>query len=228
MFLPRLNIETGSRAVIFFTQPEWDYAKRALFTGKYIKFLNLQIGYNEKALILGPLIGASLLSIILEVLKSLGLKEIIGIGWSGKVNYKLSLGDLFLPEKAYSLEGVSKLYFPRKRVFYPDMLLFKKIEKEIAKKEIPFQKGNIISVDAPFVFEKNKEYLKKWINKVEAVDMETSALFSVGKSLQMKVMALHFIVDEVGKIFSKRPEKEILTKRERLFEILKDFLEYKL
>jgi len=228
MFLPKLKIKTGKRSVIFFTLPEWNHAKEKILTGKNVSFLNLQIRYNERSLILGPVIGASFLSIILEVLKSLGIEEIIGIGWAGKLSFKVNRGDLFLPLKAYTKEGVSKFYIPKKRVFYPDKALFKKIEKEMIKREISFKKGNIISVDAPFVFEIKKELLEKWKNEAETLDMETSALFSIGKSLQIKVMALHFIIDEVGKFFNKRPEEEIKIKRQKVFKILKDFLDYKI
>jgi uridine phosphorylase len=227
MFLPKLKIKTGKRSVIFFTLPEWNHAKEKILTGKNASFLNLQIKYNEKSLILGPVIGASFLSIILEVLKSLGIEEIIGVGWAGKLSFKINRGDLFLPLKAYAKEGVSNFYIPKKRVFNPDRALFKKIEKEMVKRNINFKEGSIISVDAPFVFEGKKVYLEKWRKKIEALDMETSALFSIGKSLQIKVMALHFIIDEVGKFFKKRPEEEIKIKRQKVFEILKDFLDYK-
>ena len=227
MFLPDLKIKTGSRAVIFFTLPEWNYAKNRLFMNKKAGFLNLKIRYNEKALILGPLMGAPLVGIVIEVLNSLGIKEIIGVGWAGKVNPRLIKGDLFLPTKAYSLEGVSRFYFPKKRVFYPDRNIFKKVEKEIAKR-ISFKRGEILSVDAPLIFEKEKMHLHRWRNKVEAIDMETSALFSVAHSLQMKVMALHFIIDEVGIFSRKKPEEEIKIKREKVFEVLKDFLDYKI
>jgi len=71
-------------------------------------------------------------------------------------------------------------------------------------------------------------HLYRWRNKVEAIDMETSALFSVAHSLQMKVMALHFIIDEVGTFSRERSEKEIKIKREKIFEVLKDFLDYKI
>ena len=227
MFLPDLKIKTGSRAVIFFTLPEWNYAKNKLFMNKKVGFLNLKIRYNKKALILGPLIGAPLVGIVMEVLKSLEIKEIIGVGWAGKVNPRLIKGDLFLPTKAYSLEGVSRFYFPKKRVFYPDRNIFEKVEKEIAKR-ISFKKGEILSVDVPFIFEKEKMHLYKWKNKIEAIDMETSALFSVAHSLQMKVMALHFITDEVGIFSRERPEEEIKIKREKVFEVLEDFLDYKI
>lgn len=227
MFLPKLKIETGSRAVIFFTLPEWNYAENRLSMTKKISFLNFKIKYNERALILGPLIGASQLGIALEILNSLGIKEVIGLGWAGKINSKLTEGDLFLPIKAYSLEGVSKFYFPKKKIFFPDKIILKKIENEIIKR-LSFKKGKILSIDAPFVFEREKMYLYKWKNKVDAIDMETSTLFSVGSSLQIKTIALHFITDNIEKISNRRPEEKIKTKREKIFEVLKEFLEYKI
>jgi len=140
MFLPKLKIKTGKRSVIFFTLPEWNHAKEKILTGKNVSFLNLQIKYNEKSLILGPVIGASFLSIVLEVLKSLGIEEIIGIGWAGKLSVKINRGDLFLPLKAYAKEGTSNFYFPKKRVFNPDKTLRKDLKRKLKLKGKKFLK----------------------------------------------------------------------------------------
>lgn len=227
MLLPKLKITPGPRAIIFFTLPEWNKAKEKFSMVKKENFLNVQFKYNDKGVILGPLIGAPFLGIILEILKILKIKEIIGFGWAGKLNPKVNIGDLIVPVKAYSLEGTSKMYFPKKKVFYPDKELLLKIEKKLKQKNIEYKKGKIISVDAPFIFEKKKEFFEKWNRKVEAMDMETSALFSLSKSLQMKSLVLHFITDEIGKIYYKKPENKISLKREAIWEVLKEFLEDK-
>ncbi|WP_038057266.1 hypothetical protein [Thermodesulfobacterium hydrogeniphilum] len=227
MFLPKLDLKTGSRAIIFFTMPEWNFAKTFLNFKNSYTFLNINLKYDEKSLIAGPIIGAPLLSIFLEILKNLGIKEIIAMGWAGKFkSSSLKIGDLFLPIKAYSLEGTSKFYFTNKKVFLPDKEITEKLKKELKNIELCFKKGSIISVDAPVRFEKNRDLIQKWDQKVEAMDMETSALFSIGSSLQIKICVLHFIIDEIGKFLNLRSEKMIKEKREKLLKIWRRFLNY--
>ncbi len=225
MFLPKFKITTGLRAIIFFTLSEWNKAKEKFLMFKRGNYLNVQFRYNDKGLILGPLIGSPFLGIILEILKNLQIKEIIGFGWAGKLNPKIGIGDLFVPVKAYSLEGTTKMYFSKRKVFYPDKNLLLKIEKKLKQKGVEYKKGKILSVDAPFIFERKKEFFEKWNKRVEAMDMETSALFSLSESLQIKSLALHFITDEIGKICYEIPKEKILPKREIIWGILKEFLE---
>ncbi len=227
MFLPKLNIKTGKRAIIFFTLPEWNFAKNYLKLQNSSSFLNINLKYDERGIIAGPLIGAPVLSFLLELLKTLGIEEIIGVGWAGKFKEaSLDLGDIFLPVKAYSLEGVSRFYYPTKSVFSPDKGFLKKLEEELKKEHLFYRKGNIVSVDAPMRFEKDKNLIKKFNQKVFAMDMETSAFFSVSSSLQIKGVVLHFIIDEIGETIVKRPEKIIREKRKKLIKIIERFLNY--
>ncbi|RKX59280.1 MAG: hypothetical protein DRP29_04940 [Thermodesulfobacteriota bacterium] len=228
MFYPPLKIQTGKRAIICFTLPEWNFLNKNLFFERGLTWLNIKIKYNSDAIILGPLIGAPIVAMVLELLSNLGIKEILGIGWAGKINTKLNLGDLLLPQKAYSLEGVSKLYFPSKKVFFPNEKLLNIIEKEMNKQFINYKKGNILSTDVPFKIEKNKGFLEKWKKKINAIDMETSALFSVGNALNLKVVNICFITDEIGKTTYRKPEEKIMEIRKKLLKLLEKFVSYKI
>ncbi len=228
MFLPEVGIKTGKRAIVFFTIPEWRFAVHFLGLKSSLKYMGVSIKYNENGLVAGPVIGAPALALFLELLKKLEIKEVLALGWAGKFKGStLKIEDLLLPEKAISFEGTSKFYYSnKKKVFFPDKELKKRLEKELELGGIPFKKGSILSVDAPIAFEKREELINRFEKKVDAMDMETSCLFAVSASLQIKTCVLHFIIDEVGRVFKNRQEKRIKELRKRLLKVWKGFLEY--
>ncbi|NPA39677.1 MAG: nucleoside phosphorylase [Thermodesulfobacteria bacterium] len=220
MFLPKLNIPKVEKAGIFLPLPEWKYAEKFFKLEKKTRFLNIQIKYSEKFLIAGPLIGAPVVPLLLKILKDTGVKEVFVLGWAGTFQPEL-LGEVFLPEKALSKEGTSK-FFSKKRVFAPDPELFVKLMNCLKSKNIKFYQGKVLSTDVSLCFFPEK--IKSLPDNVLAIDMETSAFFSVGKYLQMKVVVLHFIIDAVGSWLSVRPEDKLREKREKVLLVMKELL----
>lgn len=226
MFLPRLNLKTGSKGIIFFTLPEWNWAKSVFSFEKNFSFLNVKIKYDTRGLICGPVLGAPMLGILMEVLKRLGISQLIGMGWVAKIGQKVRIEDLFIPCKAYSLEGTTKMCFRNKRVFFPEKELYQWLTNKLKDRKIDYKSGNILSIDAPFIFEKNEQIIKKWENKVDCVDMETSCFFSLGEFLNIRTVALHFITDEIGSFKHTRSEEKIRKYRQNLIDIISDFFGY--
>lgn len=225
MFLPRLNLKTGSKGIIFFTLPEWNWAKNVLSFEKNFSFLNVKIKCDTRGLICGPVLGAPMLGILMEMLKRLGIEKLIGIGWVAKIGQNVEIEDLFIPYKAYSLEGTTRMYFGSKKVFFPDRELYTWLTSKLEESKIDYKRGNLLSVDAPFIFEKNEQIIKKWKQKVECIDMETSCLFGLGTFLKIKTVALHFVVDEVGVLKRERSEGKVKNYRKTLEKILREFLQ---
>lgn len=223
MFLPRLNLKTGSKGIIFFTLPEWNWANNVLSFERNFSFLNVKIKYDARGLICGPVLGAPMLGILMEVLKRLGISHLIGVGWVAKIGPRVDIEELFIPCKAYSLEGTTKMYFRNKSVFFPERGLYRWLTNKLKAKKIDYKLGNILSIDAPFIFEKDEQIIKRWERKVDCVDMETSCFFSLGKFLNIKTVALHFITDEVGSFKHTRSEERIRKHRENLIDIISDF-----
>ncbi|QER42147.1 nucleoside phosphorylase [Thermodesulfobacterium sp. TA1] len=226
MFLPKIDLKTGERGILFLTLPEWRFAKENLFFKKHFSFLNLTIKYDERGFICGPVLGAPMLGLLFEVFNHWSLKELLTIGWAAKLGETLKIGDLFLPIKAYSLEGTSRLYLGKTKVFKPEQSFFIKIKENLIQTGLIPSLGSIVSVDAPFIFEKNTQLIKKWKTKVCALDMETSAVFSLGKYFNLKTQPILFITDEVGKLINQRPEKLLRPQREKLLNFLKKFLNH--
>lgn len=221
-YLPK--IQTGKRAILALVLPEGIFLQKNLNWKKSFKWLNFNISYNEKALLLTPVLGAPALALALELLKQMEIEEIIALGWVGKISKKLNIGDFFLPKKAYSLEGTSKIYQKSKRCFFPENEFLKKFKNLLKQEGINFKEGSLLSTDAPWVLERSFNFFKKWLNKVEAMDMETSAFFAVCKTLGLKGVALHLVSDEVGKISKKEASNILCEKRKKLIGLWESFL----
>ncbi len=229
MFLPSIDLFEVKKAVIFCPLPEWNYFSKKFDILKSFNWLNISIKkVSKNAIFCGPLISSPTLALLIEFLKNKGIKEILLIGWAGKSPFALlEIGDLFIPEKAYSLEGTSKFYYKRKKVFKPEKKFLLNIENLLKTFNIPFKLGKILTSDAPQVVEKNLNDFKLLLNKVQAMDMETSALYALSSYYKIKALSLLFITDEIGKTLYKRPELKIKTLREKLLLFLRNFVENK-
>lgn len=225
-YIPK--IQTGKRAILALVLPEGKFLQKNLNWERNLKWFNFSISYNQKALLLTPVLGASSLALVLEFLKELGIEEVISFGWVGKIALDLKIGEIFLPTKAYSLEGTSKIYQKNKKCFFPALEFFKKIEYFLKKHNLEFKKGPILSTDAPWFLERSFNFLKKWLNRVKAMDMETSAFFSVCQTLGLKGVALHLVSDEVGKLSEKTFLTALYDKRKKLLTLWEKFINYEL
>ena len=128
----------------------------------------------------------------IEILKALGVKTVISVGMCGAYASCVNIGDILIPRKAFVEEGTSLHYYEPIEYARPNFELYKKAMSLLKAKDDP-----IVSVDAIYRQTVNKERL--WIQKgAVGVDMETSALFSVGKYLDMDVVALLFVSDLHG------------------------------
>lgn len=226
MFLPKINLKTGDRGVLFFTLPEWKLAKEKISLKKHFSWLNLTIKYDAKGFICGPILGAPMIGLLFEIFQNWEIKELLTVGWAAKLGEKLKLGEVFLPNKAYSLEGTSRLYWEKRKVFTPEFEFFTKIKENLVQIGLMPSSGPIISTDAPFIFEKNTQFLNKWATKAYALDMETSAVFALGKYFNVKTQAILLITDEIGRTSFQRPENLLKPSREKILELIQRFLSH--
>lgn len=175
---------------------------------------------------MGPLFSAPQISFLLEILKEKGLQEILALGWAGKLpSSPLQLGDLFLPIRALSLEGTSRFYYKRKKIFSLNKNIRKRIQEGLLNFGLIYKSGDIVSVDVPWRVEKSLNMFNFYLSKGWALDMETSALYAVSRFLGLKAVMLTLITDEIGRSISKRPEDLLQDKREKLLYFMEDFLE---
>ncbi len=165
-----------------------------IISERFPRFLNAcpvyKIKENEKICFLDGGRGAPQAVDTIEILKALGVQNIISVGMIGGYSNRIQVGDIVIPPFAYSEEGTSLHYYSDKDRFTPNQELFDKAICFIENhKQFP-----IVSTDAVYRQTFQKESL--WRDKgAVGVDMETSALFSVGSYLGLKAVAILMVSD---------------------------------
>ena len=127
--------------------------------------------------------GAPMAADTLETLAVLGVKRIFAVGMFGAFSDKITCGEVIVPDKAFVEEGTSLHYYESIEYAQPDQVLSRTFAGELGVRSYP-----VISTDAVYRQTFYKEQL--WRRKgAVGVDMETSALFSVGKYLGLQTAA---------------------------------------
>lgn len=152
----------------------------------------------------GPLIGAPYAAMVLEALIAGGARKIIFFGWCGAVSHSVKIGDVIVPSAAMIDEGTSIHYCPDNGVIAtPSVYLRQQTRSMFKKKGLDFHDGVVWTTDA--VYRETPEKIERFQRRdVLAVEMETSALFSVGRFRRIDVGAVLVVSDELS-TFSWKP-----------------------
>lgn len=130
----------------------------------------------------------------LERLIASGAEEIIVLGFCGSLMSGSRIGDAVSITRAFSEEGTSKHYFPRKRSFSSSPFLRKWIENGLDSKKFVYSKNTLVTTDAPFR-ETLSWFKQKQHQHIGAVDMETSAVFALAEYYGLQAAALMLVSD---------------------------------
>jgi len=148
--------------------------------------------------IVGPLLGAPYAAIILETLIAGGVTKIVFWGWCGAVSSEVKIGDIIVPNGSFIDEGTSRHYGADfASVAAPSSEMTKKIKETLTHHRLGFHEGAVWTTDA--IFRETRAKVEKFQSQgVLAVEMETSALCSVGRYRGVKVGALLVVSDELA------------------------------
>ena len=165
-----------------------------LITERFPRFLNAcpiyRIRDHQDICFLDGGRGAPQAADTVETLNALGVKNIISVGMIGGFSSLIQTGDMIIPPFAYSEEGTSLHYFENEASYKPDEALLQAASVFSSNcKQYP-----IVTTDAVYRQTFHKEAL--WREKgAVGVDMETSAVFSVGGYLGLKTVAMLLVSD---------------------------------
>lgn len=147
-----------------------------------------------------------------ETLAALGVKNIIAVGMCGAYDEKVCVGEVIAPQKAFVEEGTSLHYYGVIEASYPDTDLLNR-----ATSALNVSSYSIVTTDAVYRQTFYKERL--WREKgAVGVDMETSAVFSVAKYLDLKAAAL-LMVSDIHPIDSDSPKWQWQMTEEMRYEL---------
>jgi nucleoside phosphorylase len=222
MYLPKSLYFESKKALIIAPQPELNFLKACFPLELITTYLGVRIFRRGNTLVCGPLFSAQMAGFLFELLARAKVRGMLFLGWGGALNKAFKKGELFLPVRAYSKLGLTKELYPKRRTFYPSGKLLRKLETELARFNLSYKKGSILSVDFPLPYEKGKE-LPKGL-KADVLDMEASALFALGEYYGIEVAGLIFITDKVGELSQSLPEN-LQSLRQRLLPFFRSFIE---
>jgi len=160
----------------------------------------LYIGNTTEAqfAVVGPFVGAPYAAMLLETLIAWGARKIIFFGWCGAISHDVKIGDIIIPAGAMIDEGTSKHYHQGDNsMSRPSSHILKNIKETFIKTGLTFHEGIIWSTDAIYreTCEKVNYYQEK---DILAVEMELSALFSVGKFRNVHIGGILVVSDELS------------------------------
>jgi len=153
---------------------------------------------GERYSVVGPIIGAPYAVLLLETLIAWGAKRFVYLGLCGGISREVKVGDIVLPQGAVIEEGTSLHYGERTgNIVFCSADMLSWIKEMLFKERLSFQEGIVWTTDAAFreTTEKVRFYQEK---NILAVEMEASALFTVGRFRGVDVGAILVASDELA------------------------------
>lgn len=148
--------------------------------------------------LVGPLVGSPYAVMVLETLITWGARKIIFFGWCGAISKQINIGDVILPTAAIIDEGTSRHYVDDSRpASYPSDSLTANIRTAMQEKQVDFHEGTVWTTDGIFR-ETAEKVTAHQNNNVLGVEMELSALFSVGAYRNIDVGGLLVVSDDLS------------------------------
>ncbi len=160
----------------------------------------VHIGYDSATdfSVTGPVVGAPYAVMLLETLVAWGAQKIIFLGWCGAISHKVRIGDIIVPTGAVIDEGTSRHYHADEGdIARPSPDMVQKTKDHLKESKTAFHEGVIWSTDA--IYRETREKVRRFQTEgVLAVEMELSALFTVGKFRNIEVGGLLIVSDELS------------------------------
>ena len=172
--------------------------------------------------ITGPLIGAPYSVMVLENLIAWGARHFIFFGWCGAVSRNVNIGDIIIPTSAIIDEGTSKHYDANpNHAVTPSTYLLKRIKTSFNDKNVHVHEGLVWTTDA--IYRETRKKVEYFQNKnVLAVEMEASALFTVGKFRRVETAAILVVSDDLSTFDWQRGfgNKRFIKHRQTIIEVI--------
>jgi uridine phosphorylase len=136
-------------------------------------------------------LGAPIVAIVMEELTALGVKTFVGVGTAGGLSPDLEVGQAVLCSTALRDEGTSHHYAPpSERWAYPDAGLLASLRAALPDAAV----GPSWTTDAPYR-ETAEEIVAFRDEGILTVDMEASAIFTIGAALGVQTASIFCVSD---------------------------------
>ncbi|MBS9813140.1 nucleoside phosphorylase [Vibrio alginolyticus] len=135
-------------------------------------------------------IGAPSMIIAVEELKQCGVTHVVRVGSAGAMQSGIHIGELIIAEGAVRDEGGSKAYVDSSYPAYASFSLLMEVERYLSMQNVHYHFGVVRSHDS-FYTDDEDAICQHWNKKgILGADMETSALFTVGRLRGLHVASI--------------------------------------
>lgn len=174
--------------------------KRTGLGEEYKKLMMSRVYYRNSGgfSLTGPVVSAAYGVMLMETLIVWGAQKIIFFGWCGAISPQVKTGDIVIPSGAIIDEGTSRHYqADEKEIAKPCSDLSEKIKAQLRKSSLDFHEGIIWSTDA--IYRETREKVRRFQSEnVLAVEMEMSALFTLGRFRNVEIAGILVVSDELS------------------------------
>jgi hypothetical protein len=146
----------------------------------------------------GPVVGSPYAVMVAETLVAWGARTLVFLGWCGALSEAVAIGDLLLPASAFIDEGTSRHYAAASESA-PSPSLMQCLSEVGRAHGIGVRPGAVWTTDAPFR-ETREKVLAYRRRGALAVEMECSALFTLGTFRAVEVAALLVVSDDLSSL----------------------------
>jgi uridine phosphorylase len=144
----------------------------------------------------GPFLGSPHAAMGMEKLIALGARKIFVLGWCGSLQPNVKIGNFVIPTDAHSEEGTSRHYPIGERAARTTGALTARLEDALRGSGGTTWKGPVWTTDAPYRETPSKVMRYQGMG-ILAVDMEMSALITLGIYRSVEVAGLLVVSDEL-------------------------------
>jgi uridine phosphorylase len=133
---------------------------------------------------------------VLEKLIALGAQTVVALGWCGSLRADAVIGDLIVPDAAYSEEGTSAHYPVAHSEPRPAAGLCRMLQDRLGAAKVAFHVGRVWTTDA--IYRETRSKVRAYGSQgMLAVEMEMSALFTVARYRNVPLAGLLVVSDEL-------------------------------
>ncbi len=196
--LPESEIRVPPGLVATFSKSTFDKIKKRV-RGRYANWYydnRLAIGRAKDVpvAVLHSYIGSPGSVMMLEELIAAGARSIVEVGFCGGITPETKAGDVVVVDRAFVDEGTSSRYFRAPREFQSSRSLTRTLESILDANRVPYIVGGVWTTDAPYRETPSKVAKFRGLGAV-GVNMETSALFALGKYRHVDVASVQVVSD---------------------------------
>jgi AMP nucleosidase len=199
-WLPRYTGESTARFGKYILLTNFSYYLRLFSAWNGVKVMGedrpMQCATAEDITIIDFGMGSPGAATVMDLLTAIEPKAVLFLGKCGGLKQRNQLGDLILPIAAIRGEGTSSDYFPPEVPALPAFALQKAVSTTIREFGKDYWTGTVYTTNRR-VWEHDEQF-KAYLHRirVDAIDMETATIFTVGFYNQIPSGALLLVSDQ--------------------------------